>query len=149
LAGDDTGAASRADIQIDTHAPLLRRVERRMTVDTRQSMRHFLLTGNFLRELIVCAVAFKCRFPNKTAALNAELFLRDGERISASHFRHFHALDPLATCDDEVWICRRAKEVAVETRLLSDVRFFFQGSTCVGQCIELWHLSSVTEWDRD
>ena len=35
LACDDTGAATGAGIQIDRHSPLLRRLQRRMTVDAR------------------------------------------------------------------------------------------------------------------
>ena len=53
LAGDDTGAATSADIEIDRHAPLLGRVERRMAVDAWQPMGQVFLTGNFFRELIV------------------------------------------------------------------------------------------------
>ena len=46
-------------------------------------------------------------------------------------------------------ICRRAQKVTVKARLLLDARSFFQISTRVGQLIELWHFSAVTQRDRN
>src|SRR6266700_1472836 len=116
-----------------------------MTVDGWQPVGQFFLAGHFLGEIIVGPVAFQRRFSDKTAAFNAEVLLRNGERISASDFRYFHTLDSLATRRDEIWICRGAKEVAVEPRLFGDLRSFFQRSACVRQRIKLRHFSRVTE----
>src|SRR5437660_529492 len=149
LAGNHTGAAPGADIQIDTHPPLLGGVEWRMNVDARQPMRQVFLAGHFFCEIIVSSVTFKCRFPHKTAAFNAEMFLSDRERISAAELPYADALDPLPSRDNKVWIRCRAQEVAVETTLFCDLRLFFKCSARVRQCTELWHFPRVTQWDGD
>src|SRR5204862_6224058 len=97
-----------------------------MTVDTRQLTRHFFLTGNSLRELIVCAVALKCCFPDKTAAFNAEMLLCNRQRISATHLLYLYVLDPLSAADDELRICRRAQKVAIEAGLFTELGSLWQ-----------------------
>src|SRR4029077_1442072 len=112
-------------------------------------MGQFVFARNFLRELIVCAIAFERCFPHQTAAFDAELFLRDRERISASDFAHLHTLNSLPTNDGEVRIRHCTQEVTIEAGLLRNARSFFHCPTRIRQLIELWHLSPVTQWDCD
>src|SRR5262249_57771714 len=101
-------------------------------------------TRNFLRELIVRAVAFERRFANKTAALDAEVLLHDRERVSAADLGHAYAVDSLSSCDSEVRIGSRAQKITIEAGLLGDARPFFQVSARVWQLVELRHLSLPT-----
>ncbi len=83
-------------------------------------MRQFLVARNFFHELIVFAVMLDRGFPHETAPFNAEMFLCDRERIFLSHFRDFHALDPLAIGHDEVRIGSRAQKISIKAGLFTD-----------------------------
>src|SRR4029077_478877 len=75
LTGDHTGTTPGTHVQIDTHSPLLRCLQRRMGVDARWRMRQLFLSRNFFRELIVFAVALQSRLAYKATAFDAELLL--------------------------------------------------------------------------
>ncbi len=77
-------------------------------------MRQFVVARNFFHELIVFAVMLERCFTHEAAALNAEMFLRDRERVFLSDFRDSHALDPLAIGHDEIRIGSRAQKISVE-----------------------------------
>src|SRR6184192_4601161 len=108
-------------------------------------MWQFFFTRNFLRELIVRAVALQCRFADKTAALDAEMLLHDRERVSAADLGHAYAVDARRSCDSEVRIDSRAQKITIEASLLGDARPFFQISARVRQFVELRHLSRPTQ----
>src|SRR5437773_3172071 len=95
-----------------------------MRVNTRRRMWQLFFAWNFLRELIVGAIAFERRFTDETAPLDAKMFLRDRERIRTPDFRHAYAFDPLPARDSEVRICRCAQKVTIETGLLRDAWSF-------------------------
>src|SRR6266540_3409475 len=95
------------------------------------------------------SIDFQRCFPNQTTPFDAELFLRDRERISTTDFGHFHTLNSLPTNDGEMRICRCTQEVTIEAGLLRDARPFFQRPACIWQLIELRHLSPVAQWDCD
>src|ERR1700746_213064 len=120
-----------------------------MRIDTRRRMWQFLFAWNFLRELIVRAIAFERCFADKTAALDAEMLLHQREWVSAPDLSHAHTLDPLPACDGEMRICRCAKEISIEAGLLSDARPFFQISAREWQFVELRHLSRPTQRNCD
>ena len=145
LASDNTGAASCAYIQIDAHPPLLRRGQRRMRVNARRRMRQFFFAWNFLREIIVRAIAFERRFADKTAALDAEMLLHNRERVSASDPGHAYAVDPLSACDGKVRICGCAKEISIEAGLLLDLCPLFEIGARIWQFVKLRHLSRPTQ----
>ena len=65
LAGDNAGAATGADVQVDRHAPLLRRLERRVGVDGRQLSRQLIVPRDLFHEFVVFAVMFEGRFAHQ------------------------------------------------------------------------------------
>ena len=95
LAGDDAGAATGADVEIDRHAPLLRGSERRMGVKGGKVVRQFFVARDLLHELVVAAVTIDRRFAHESATFDAPVILRDRERICARTFLNCHALDRL------------------------------------------------------
>ena len=77
LAGNDTGTATSANVQIDRHAPLLWRVERRMAVKRRQIGRLFFVARDLFHEIIVRAIFLERRLAHEPAAFDAPMILRD------------------------------------------------------------------------
>src|ERR1700751_6072334 len=112
-----------------------------MRIDTRRRMWQVFFAWNFLREIIVRAIAFERRFADETATFDAEMLLHERERVSAPDLGHAYAVDSLSSCDSEGRICGCAKEISIETGLLGDARPFFQISARVWQFVELRHLS--------
>src|SRR5205085_3813607 len=115
-----------------------------MRVDAGWRMRQFFLSGNFLRELAIFTVAFQRRFAHKSAALDAELFLRDRKRVRATDFCHLHAFNRFPVSDDKIRMRRRSQKVAVEAGLLGDAWSFLQRATSIRQSVELRHFSPIT-----
>src|SRR5437588_10158133 len=115
-----------------------------MRVNTRRRMWQLFFAWNFLRELIVGAIAFQRRFADKTTALDAEMLLHDRERVSASDPGHAYAVDPLSARDSEVRICSCAKEISIEAGLFLDLCPLLEIGARVWQFVELRHLSRPT-----
>ena len=113
-----------------------------MRVNTGRRIWQFFFAWNFLRELIVRAIAFERRFADKTAALDAEMLLHDRERVSAPDLGHAYAVDPLSACDSEVRVCGCAKEISIEAGLFLDLCPLFEIGARVWQFVELRHLSA-------
>src|SRR5207247_6237066 len=64
LAGDHASVAAGAHIQVNAHSPLLRRVQRRMGVETWWRMRQFFCARNLFREFVVLAITLQRSFAN-------------------------------------------------------------------------------------
>src|SRR5262245_33195990 len=145
LASDHASVAAGADIQVDAHSPLLRRVQRRMGIETRRRMRHFFCARDFFRELVVFAITLERSFANKTPAFDAEMFLCDRERITVADLRHLHVLNALYTGDSYMRIRCCPQEIAVEPGLLGQTKLFFQIAACIWKRDKLRHFATPTK----
>src|SRR5215469_2457474 len=120
-----------------------------MRINTRRRMWQFFFAWDFLRELIVGTITLERRFADKTATLDAEMLLHERERVSAPDLGHAYAVDSLSSCDSEVRVCGRAKEISIEAGLLLDLWPLFEIGACVWQFVELRHLSRPTQRNCD
>src|SRR5262249_7629718 len=97
-----------------------------MGVETRRRMRQFFCARDLFREIHVFSIALQGCFTNKAAGLDAEMFLCDGERITAADLRHLHGLNALGTSDSNMRIRSCSQEIAIEPCLLCKTRLFLQ-----------------------
>src|SRR4029453_8283173 len=118
--------AASAHIQVDAHSPLLRRVQRRMGVQTRRRMWHFFCARDFFCELVVSAIALERSFANKTAAFDAEMFLCDRERITSADSSHLHVLNAIRASNSNMRIRCCSQKIAIKPSLLGKTRLFLQ-----------------------
>src|SRR6516165_6681172 len=148
LASDHASVAAVADIQVDAHSPLLRRVQRRMRIETRRRMRHFFCARDFFRELVVLAITLERSFANKTTAFDAEMFLCDRERITSADLRHLHGVNALYAGDSNMRIRCCSQEIAIEPGLLGKTQLFLQIAACIWKRDKLRHFAPPTERNR-
>src|SRR5262245_38116619 len=124
LTSDHASVAAGADIQVNAHSPLLWRVQRRMSVEARWRMRHFLCARDLFGEIIVFAITLERSFPNKAGAFNAEMFLSDRERITATDFGDLNGLDAFRASNSNVRVRCSSQEIAIEPGLLCKPQLF-------------------------
>ena len=77
------------------------------------------------------------------------MFLSNRQRISSTPLCDRDAFDARAAGNGDVWICRGAQEIAIETTLFGDLRLFFKRPARVRQYTELRYFPGVTQWNRN
>ena len=118
LAGNDAGAAPGADVQVHRHAPLLRRVQGRMRVERRKFFRQLFVARDLHYEILVCAVTIERRLAHQSAAFDAPMLLRDGQRVLGPGLFNLDAFHRFPVGHDEMRIENGAQEIGVEPNLV-------------------------------
>src|SRR5947209_1814089 len=90
-----------------------------MRVKRWQSRRQFIVARDLLHELAILAITLHRRFPDQSTALDAEMILRDRERIFTAGFRNLYALDYFSVGDDEMRVLRGPQKISIKPNMLA------------------------------
>src|SRR5438552_4792903 len=90
-----------------------------MRVNRWQFRWQFIVARDFLHELVIFTMTFYRRFSNQAAPLDAEMVLRDRQRIFAAGLRNLHALYYFSVGDDEMRVLRSPQKISIEPDMLA------------------------------